>query len=64
MADSMDLVQHALKKSASATSTQPATERLAFLVFSALSAMHRSRQHAAAPFRVCSAVSLVRKSQS
>ena len=54
----------ALKKNASATSTPPAIKRRAFPVFSALIAMRRSRQLAAAPFRACSAASPVRKFQS
>ena len=54
----------ALKKNASATSTPPAIKRRAFLVFSALIAMRRSRQLAAAPFRACSAASPVRKFRS
>lgn len=64
MADSMDLVQQRVEEERQRHIHTARNKRRAFPVFSALIAMHRSRQHAAAPFRACSAASPVRKSQS
>lgn len=64
MADSMDLVQQRVEEERQRHIHTARNKTPGVSVFSALIAMHRFRQHAAAPFRACSAASPVRKSQS
>lgn len=62
MADSMDLVQQRVEEDLQRHIHNARAKVPGVPVFSALIAMHRSRQLAAALFRACSAASPVRKS--
>lgn len=64
MADSMDLVQQRVEEERQRHIHTARNRTPGIPVCFALIAMHRSRQNAVAPFRACSAVSPVRKSQS
>ncbi len=61
MADSMDLVQQRVEEERQRHIHTARNKAPGVSVCSALIAMLRSRQLAAAPFRACSAASLVRK---